>query len=109
MSHALPVGARLRTFEYVKGRNRAPTGKAWDMALEYWKTLYTDEGAHYDKVVVLDAAKLPPIVSWGSSPEDVISVNGAVPNPDDIQDANKRASKWRALEYMGLTPGTKIT
>ncbi|RYE77264.1 MAG: 3-isopropylmalate dehydratase large subunit, partial [Hyphomicrobiales bacterium] len=68
-----------------------------------------DEGAHYDKVVVLDAAKLPPIVSWGSSPEDVISVNGMVPNPDEIQDPNKRASKWRALEYMGLTPGTRIT
>jgi len=98
-----------KTFEYVKGRNRAPTGKAWDMALDYWKTLYTDEGAHYDKVVVLDAAKLPPIVSWGSSPEDVISVNRAVPNPDDIQDPNKRTSKWRALEYMGLVPGTKIT
>ncbi|MFY8031405.1 MAG: 3-isopropylmalate dehydratase large subunit [Devosia sp.] len=98
-----------KTFEYVKGRNRAPTGKAWDMALEYWKTLYTDEGAHFDKVVVLDAGKLPPIVSWGSSPEDVISVQGAVPNPDEIQDPNKRTSKWRALEYMGLVPGTKIT
>lgn len=98
-----------KTFEYVKGRPRAPKGKAWDMALAYWKTLYTDEGAHYDKVVVLDAAKLPPIVSWGSSPEDVISVQGVVPNPDEIADANKRASKWRALEYMGLTPGTKIT
>ncbi len=97
------------TFDYVKGRNRAPTGKAWDMALDYWKTLHTDEDAHYDKVVVLDAAKLPPIVSWGSSPEDVISVTGAVPNPDDIADPNKRASKWRALEYMGLTPGTRIT
>jgi 3-isopropylmalate/(R)-2-methylmalate dehydratase large subunit len=68
------------TFDYVKGRNRAPTGKAWDMALDYWKTLYTDEGAVYDKVVILDAAKLPPIVSWGSSPEDVISVTGVVPN-----------------------------
>jgi 3-isopropylmalate/(R)-2-methylmalate dehydratase large subunit len=98
-----------KTFEYVKGRPRAPKGQAWDMAMAYWKTLYTDEGAHFDKVVVLDAAKLPPIVSWGSSPEDVISVSGAVPNPDDIADANKRASKWRALDYMGLVPGTKIT
>jgi len=97
------------TYDYVKGRNRAPTGKAWDMALDYWKTLYTDEGAIYDKVVILDAAKLPPIVSWGSSPEDVISVTGTVPNPDDIADENKRASKWRALDYMGLKPGTKIT
>jgi len=98
-----------KTFEYVKGRPRAPKGEAFDMALEYWKTLKSDEGAHYDKVVILDAAKLPPIVSWGSSPEDVISVTGVVPNPDDIEDENKRASKWRALEYMGLKPGTPIT
>ena len=98
-----------KTFAYVKDRPRAPTGKAWDMAMEYWKTLKTDEGAVFDRTVVLDAANLPPIVSWGSSPEDVISVTGAVPNPDDIEDANKRTSKWRALEYMGLKPGTKIT
>ena len=96
-----------KTFDYVMNRPRAPKGKAFEMALEYWKTLYTDEGAHFDKEVRLDAANLPPIVSWGSSPEDVISVTGAVPNPDDISDANRRASKWRALEYMGLTPGTK--
>jgi len=98
-----------KTFAYVKDRPRAPKGKAWTMAMDYWKTLYSDDGAHFDKVVVLDAAKLPPIVSWGSSPEDVVSVTGAVPNPDDITDANKRASKWRALEYMGLKPGTRIT
>jgi 3-isopropylmalate/(R)-2-methylmalate dehydratase large subunit len=98
-----------KTFAYVKDRPRAPKGAAWDMALDYWKTLHTDEGAHYDKVVILDAAKLPPIVSWGSSPEDVISVQGVVPNPDDIADETKRASKWRALDYMGLKPGTKIT
>jgi len=98
-----------KTFEYVKDRPRAPKGAAYDMARRYWETLFTDEGAHFDKEVRLDAAKLPPIVSWGSSPEDVISVTGIVPNPDDIEDANKRASKWRALEYMGLVPGTKIT
>jgi 3-isopropylmalate/(R)-2-methylmalate dehydratase large subunit len=98
-----------KTFEYVKGRPRAPKGAALDQAIAYWKTLKSDDDAHYDKVVILDAAKLPPIVSWGSSPEDVISVQGVVPNPDDIKDENKRASKHRALEYMGLTPGTKIT
>ncbi len=98
-----------KTFEYVQGRPRAPKGQAWDMALDYWKTLKSDDDAHYDKVVILDAAKLPPIVSWGSSPEDVISVQGVVPNPDDIEDENKRASKWRALDYMGLKPGTPIT
>ncbi|MFZ2103206.1 MAG: 3-isopropylmalate dehydratase large subunit [Oricola sp.] len=97
------------TFEYIKDKPRAPKGKAWDMAMEYWKTLKTDEGAHFDKVVTLDAANLPPIVTWGSSPEDVVSVEGVVPNPDEIEDANKRTSKWRALDYMGLEPGTKIT
>ena len=98
-----------KTFEYVKGRPRAPKGAEYDRAVAYWQTLFTDADAHFDKEVRLDAAKLPPIVSWGSSPEDVISVLGVVPNPDDIADANKRASKWRALEYMGLVPGTKIT
>ena len=98
-----------KTFAYVKDRPRAPKGAAYDQAVAYWKTLFSDEGAHFDKVVVLDAAKLPPIVSWGSSPEDVISVTGVVPNPDDIADANKRTSKWRALDYMGLKPGTRIT
>ncbi|MER9075677.1 3-isopropylmalate dehydratase large subunit [Mesorhizobium sp. M0904] len=97
------------TFAYVKDKPRAPKGEAWDAALAYWKTLQSDEGAHFDKVVVLDAAKLPPIVSWGSSPEDVVSVQGIVPNPDDITDENKRTSKQRALDYMGLIPGTKIT
>ena len=98
-----------KTYEYIKDRPRAPKGKAWEMALEYWKQLPSDEGAHYDKIVRLDAAALPPIVSWGSSPEDVISVTGVVPNPDDIKDEAKRTSKWRALDYMGLKPGTKIT
>jgi len=97
------------TFAYVKDKPRAPKGAAWDMALDYWKTLKSDEGAHFDRVVRLDAAKLPPIVTWGSSPEDVVSVAGEVPDPALIQDENKRASKVRALEYMGLTPGTKMT
>ncbi|MBO6717234.1 MAG: 3-isopropylmalate dehydratase large subunit [Rhizobiaceae bacterium] len=97
------------TFAYVKDKPRAPKGKAWDMALEYWKTLKTDEGAHFDKTVVLDAANLPPIVTWGSSPEDVVSVTGYVPDPADIPEETKRNSKRRALEYMGLKPGTKIT
>ena len=97
------------TFAYVKDKPRAPKGAAWDMAMEHWKTLKTDEGAHFDKVVVLDAAALPPIVSWGSSPEDVVSVQGIVPDPAEIDDENRRTSKQRALDYMGLTPGTKIT
>jgi 3-isopropylmalate/(R)-2-methylmalate dehydratase large subunit len=97
------------TFAYVKGRPRAPVGKAWDTARAYWETLRSDDGAHFDREVRLDGASLPPLVTWGSSPEDVVAVTGAVPDPDLIEDENKRASKWRALKYMGLTPGTKMT
>ncbi|NRB29538.1 MAG: 3-isopropylmalate dehydratase large subunit [Rhizobiaceae bacterium] len=98
-----------KTFEYIKGRPKAPTGEAWNQAMAYWKTLKSDEGAEFDKVVTIDANNLTPIVSWGSSPEDVIAVTGEVPDPAKIEDENKRASKQRALEYMGLEPGTKIT
>ncbi|MFC0244639.1 3-isopropylmalate dehydratase large subunit [Falsochrobactrum ovis] len=97
------------TFAYIKDKPRAPKGEAFEQALRYWKTLHSDEGAHFDKIVELDAAKISPIVSWGSSPEDVVAVTDVVPNPDEIADENKRASKWRALDYMGLKPGTKIT
>lgn len=98
-----------KAYAYLKDRPKAPKGAAWDEALRYWETLRTDEGAHFDRIVKLDAANLPPIVSWGTSPEDVISVTGAVPDPDQIEDEVKRASKKRALEYMGLTAGTKMT
>lgn len=98
-----------KTFEYIKGKPKAPTGVELEKALEYWKTLKTDEGAHFDKVLTLDAGNLPPIVSWGSSPEDVISVTGVVPDPADLKDETQRISKQRALDYMGLTAGTKIT
>lgn len=98
-----------KSFAYLKGRPKAPQGAAWDAAVRYWETLRTDEGAHFDRIVTLDAANLPPIVSWGTSPEDVISVTGAVPDPEQIADEVKRASKKRALDYMGLTAGTKMT
>jgi 3-isopropylmalate/(R)-2-methylmalate dehydratase large subunit len=98
-----------KTYAYLKDRPKSPKGEAWDAAVRYWDSLRTDEGAFFDSEIKLDAANLPPIVTWGTSPEDVISVAGVVPNPDEIQDENKRRSKWRALEYMGLTPGTKIT
>jgi 3-isopropylmalate/(R)-2-methylmalate dehydratase large subunit len=97
------------TFAYVKGKPRAPKGEAWDMAMAYWQTLKSDEGAAFDKVVVLEAANLPPIVSWGSSPEDVVPVTGVVPDPAEIADETKRSSKQRALDYMGLHAGTRIT
>jgi 3-isopropylmalate/(R)-2-methylmalate dehydratase large subunit len=97
-----------KTFAYIAGKPKAPKGKALDMAMEYWRTLRTDDGAKFGRTVVLDAASLPPIVSWGSSPEDVVSVAGVVPDPDAIADENRRQSKRRALAYMGLTPGTRI-
>ena len=98
-----------KSYAFLKGKPMAPKGADWDAAQKYWETLKTDEGAHYDSVIVLDAANLPPIVSWGTSPEDVIPVDGAVPNPDLIPDEGKRQSKWRALEYMDLKPGQKMT
>jgi 3-isopropylmalate/(R)-2-methylmalate dehydratase large subunit len=98
-----------KAYEYLKGRPKSPKGADWDAALRYWDTLRSDDGAHFDYEIRLDAGKLPPLVTWGTSPEDVISITGVVPNPDDIADETKRASKKRALEYIGLTPGTKIT
>ncbi|MBZ9937364.1 3-isopropylmalate dehydratase large subunit [Mesorhizobium sp. BR1-1-16] len=97
-----------KTFAYIKGRPKSPSGAVLERALRYWETLVSDEGAHFDKEIRLDAASLPPIVTWGSSPEDVVSITGVVPNPDDIADENKRTSKWRALDYMGLKPGTRM-
>lgn len=98
-----------KTFEFIKGRPKAPKGAAWDMAMKYWETLKSDEGAYFDRTVTLDASKLPPIVSWGTSPEDVVAITGTVPDPDKVANEKKRASIKRALDYMGLTPGTKMT
>ncbi|MCL4768676.1 MAG: 3-isopropylmalate dehydratase large subunit [Hyphomicrobiaceae bacterium] len=103
------IASDEKTFEYLKGRPKTPKGAAWDMAMHYWETLHSDEGARFDREVRLDAANLPPIVTWGTSPEDVVSITGAVPDPDSIADEGKRASMKRALEYMGLVPGTRIT
>ena len=96
------------TFEYLKGRPMAPQGDDWDKAVTYWKTLYSDEGASYDKEITLNAADISPTVTWGTTPEDVVAVTGAVPAPSDFDDPNKQASVERMLEYMGLTSGTKI-
>ncbi len=103
------IGADEKAFEFLKGRPKSPKGEAWDAAMRYWDTLRSDQGAHFDHELKLDAAKLPPIVTWGTSPEDVVSIAGVVPDPDKIADEAKRLSKHRALKYMGLTAGTKIT
>jgi 3-isopropylmalate/(R)-2-methylmalate dehydratase large subunit len=98
-----------KTYEFVKGRPKAPKGKLWDEAMRYWQSLPTDDSAHFDREVKLDAAKLPPIVSWGTSPEQVTSVTGKVPVPSEIADENKRRAAERSLQYMGLNGGEKIT
>jgi len=98
-----------RTFEYLKGRPRAPKGAAWEMAMRHWETLYSDDDAEFDTEVRLDAANLPPLVTWGTSPQDVVAIDGRVPDPADLEDEGKAAAVRRALDYMGLTPGTRIT
>ncbi|MCA0399288.1 MAG: 3-isopropylmalate dehydratase large subunit [Proteobacteria bacterium] len=103
------IAPDAKTFAYLKDRPKAPKGAAWDQAVKYWETLKTDAGAHFDRVVKLDANNLPPIVSWGTSPEDVIAITGTVPDPSSIADEVKRESKIRALAYMGLDAGTKMT
>jgi 3-isopropylmalate/(R)-2-methylmalate dehydratase large subunit len=98
-----------KAYEYLKDRPKAPKGAAWDQAMRYWETLKTDDGAFFDREIRLDAAKLPPLVTWGTSPEQVITVSGRVPVPSEIQDENKRVAATRSLEYMGLIGGEKIT
>ena len=97
-----------KAYAYLNGRPKAPKGALWDQARAYWETLRTDESAHFDEIIRLDAGALPPIVSWGTSPQDVVSINGLVPRVEDGATEAKRASIKRALEYMGLHGGEKI-
>ncbi len=98
-----------KTFAYLEGRPRTPKGGAWEQARQYWDTLHSDEGAEFDEEVVLKAGDLPPLVTWGTSPQDVVSIHGKVPDPAALDDEGKRNAVERSLEYMGLEPGTKIT
>jgi 3-isopropylmalate/(R)-2-methylmalate dehydratase large subunit len=97
-----------KTFEYCKGRPHAPKGAAWEAAVAYWKTLFTDEGAHFDKVVTIKGEDIAPVVTWGTSPEDVLPITATVPAPEDFKGGKVEAAK-RALDYMGLTAGQKLT
>ena len=112
---AIEAGARAglvapdeKTFAYIKGRPRAPEGRDWEAALAWWRTLPTDVGARYDRVVVLDGAAIAPLVTWGTSPEDVVPVTGTVPSPDSFAEETKRSAAAESLAYMGLHPGTRI-
>ncbi len=98
-----------KTFAYLDGLPRSPKGADWDKAMAYWQQLHSDDGAHFDAHITLDAANLPPIVTWGTSPEDVTSITGSVPDPAKVEDEGKRNAMQRSLAYMGLTPGTRIT
>ena len=89
------------------GRPHAPKGAAWEAAVSWWKTLFTDEGAHWDKVITIRGEDIAPVVTWGTSPEDVLPITGAVPAPEDFTGGKVDAAR-RSLDYMGLTPGTPL-
>jgi 3-isopropylmalate/(R)-2-methylmalate dehydratase large subunit len=98
-----------KAFEYLKGRPKSPKGAAWEHAVRYWETLRSDDDAHFDREIRLDAGKLPPLVTWGTNPEQVIAVTGRVPVPSEIADEHKRRAATASLAYMGLQGGEKIT
>jgi len=96
------------TFAYIKGKPRAPKGAAWDKAVAYWRSLVTDAGATYDKVITIDAATIVPLVTWGTSPDDSVPITGNVPDPASFADPARRAAAEKSLAYMGLTPGQRM-
>ena len=98
-----------KAYAFLKDRPKSPKGQLWDEAMRYWETLRSDDGAHFDREIRLDAAKLPPLVTWGTSPEQVTSITGRVPVLDEIADENKRRAAASSFEYMGLKGGEKIT
>ena len=103
------VGVDHKTINYLKGRLLAPTGMEWDMAVSYWRTLQSDADAKFDAMVELDAGRIVPHVTWGTSPEMVLGIDARVPDPDKEKDANKRSAMERALTYMGLEPGKPLS
>ncbi len=97
-----------KTFDYIKGRPYAPKGENWKKALEFWKNLPSDKNSSYDKEVIIKASSIEPQVTWGTSPQDVASINGKIPDPKNISDLNRRKAVTRSLDYMGLEPNQKI-
>ena len=96
-----------KTFDYIKGRPHAPKGSNWEMAINSWKQLYSDDGSKFDKIIVIDGNNIAPVVTWGTSPEDVLPINEIIPNPNDF-DVQKKQAVERSLNYMGLIPGQKL-
>src|SRR5690606_8629510 len=97
------------TFAYLKGRPLSPRGEEWDRAVAYWRTLHSDDGAPFDKSVVIDAAAVEPTVTWGTSPEDTVAIGGVVPDPTGFADPSKQRAARASLDYMGLQPGQRMT
>ena len=97
-----------KTIEYIKGRPMAPSENDYEKAAQYWKSLASDEGSKYDQTISINAEDIIPQVTWGTSPEDVVAIDGSVPNPKNEDDEEKRKSMIRALEYMGLEPNTQM-
>ena len=97
------------TFAYLADKPMAPKGEVWDQAVAYWRSLPSDAGAKYDTEVVLPAAEIAPTVTWGTSPEDALAITASIPDPDAEKDEMKRAKIMRAIEYMGLAAGQKLT
>ncbi|QDX24895.1 3-isopropylmalate dehydratase large subunit [Sphingomonas suaedae] len=96
------------TYAYLKGRPMAPKGAEWEKALAWWRSLPTDPGAQYDRVVTLQGSHIAPSLTWGTSPEDVVPITGSVPDPDSFEDPAKRVAARKSLDYMGLAPGTRM-
>jgi len=96
------------TFAYLRGRPYAPQGEAWDRAIAGWENLHSDDGARFDREVTLDASSIEPMVTWGNSPEDALPIGGHVPDPAQVDDEDRRHAMQRALDYMGLAPGTPL-
>ena len=97
-----------KTFEYIKGRPYAPSGDNWDKAISFWKSLPSDDGAKYDKEIVIDAKEISPQITWGTSPQDVVAIKGNVPDPDNEKNPDRKKAMERSLEYMGLEPKQEI-
>ena len=97
------------TFDYLRDKPMSPKGKDWDLALEWWQSLPSDENAFYDKKITINANKIKPTVTWGTSPEDVVSIDGYIPDPSKIKDEDARVKVQRSLDYMGLVGGQKIS
>ena len=97
-----------KTFDYIKGRPYAPKGEEWEKAVEFWKSLPSDDDAEYDKEININAEDIAPQITWGTSPQDVVPINGKVPNPSSVEDVNRKKSIERSLEYMGLEPDQEI-